>query len=94
LNLRVAPAVYGAAFYLALTCTVLAYLGQTWAQGRTSPTRTAIILSMEPVFAALFAWVWLGERMGLWGWMGAGLILAGILLAEWNSLGRKYRHED
>jgi drug/metabolite transporter (DMT)-like permease len=76
------PGVYGAAFYLALTCTVLAYLGQTWAQARTTPTRTAIILSMEPVFAALFAWFWLGEKMGMWGWMGAGSILAGILLAE------------
>jgi len=81
-NLRLPPGVYGAAFYLALTCTVLAYLGQTWAQARTTPTRTAIILSMEPVFAAFFAWFWLGEKMGLWGWMGAGSILAGILLAE------------
>jgi drug/metabolite transporter (DMT)-like permease len=81
-NLRLPPGVYGAAFYLALTCTVLAYLGQTWAQARTTPTRTAIILSMEPVFAALFAWFWLGETMGIWGWMGAGSILAGILLAE------------
>jgi len=82
LNLRLPTGVYGAAFYLALTCTVLAYLGQTWAQARTTPTRTAIILSMEPVFAALFAWFWLGEKMGMWGWMGAGSILAGILLAE------------
>ena len=82
LNLRLPPGVYGAAFYLALTCTVLAYLGQTWAQARTTPTRTAIILSMEPVFAVLFAWFWLGEKMGMWGWMGAGSILAGILLAE------------
>jgi drug/metabolite transporter (DMT)-like permease len=82
LNLRLPPGVYGAAFYLALTCTVLAYLGQTWAQARTTPTRTAIILSMEPVFAALFAWFWLGEKMGMWGWIGAGSILAGILLAE------------
>ena len=82
LNLCLPTGVYGAAFYLALTCTVLAYLGQTWAQARTTPTRTAIILSMEPVFAALFAWFWLGEKMGMWGWMGAGSILAGILLAE------------
>ncbi len=89
-NLRLPPGVYGAAFYLALTCTVLAYLGQTWAQARTTPTRTAIIISMEPVFAALFAWVWLGEWMGVWGWVGAGSILAGILLAELGPfLGRK-----
>jgi len=82
LNLRLPTGVYGAAFYLALTCTVLAYLGQTWAQARTTATRTAIILSMEPVFAAFFAWFWLGEKVGVWGWMGAASILAGILLAE------------
>jgi drug/metabolite transporter (DMT)-like permease len=82
LNLILPTSVYGAALYLAVACTLLAYLGQTWAQSRTTPTRTAIILSIEPVLAALFAWWWLGERMGVWGWMGAGLILSGILLAE------------
>ncbi len=89
LDLRISIGVWGAAGYLAVFCTLLAYLGQTWAQARTSPTRTAIILSMEPVFAALFAWFWLGERMGLWGWMGAGLILGGIFLAELRTVSRK-----
>jgi drug/metabolite transporter (DMT)-like permease len=82
LDLRLPPPVYGAALYLAVACTILAYLGQTWAQARTAPTRTAVILSLEPVFAALFAWYWIGERMGLWGWMGAAGILGGILLVE------------
>ncbi|MDH4264333.1 MAG: DMT family transporter, partial [Deltaproteobacteria bacterium] len=82
MNLTLPPSVYGAALYLAVTCTILAYWGQTWAQSRTTPTRTAIILSLEPVFAALFARWWLGEHMGVWGWMGAGMILSGILLAE------------
>ena len=82
LAFRLPPLVYGSALYLAVACTILAYLGQTWAQARTSPTRTAILLSMEPVFAALFAWYWLGEKLGPWGWAGAGCILAGILLVE------------
>lgn len=82
LNLHLPVRVYGSAFYLALACTILAYLGQTWAQARTSPTRTAIILSMEPVFAAFFAWFWIGEKMGLWGWIGASCILTGILVVE------------
>lgn len=67
LSLALPGEVYGAALYLAIACTILAYLGQTWAQARTTPTRTAIILTMEPVFAAFFAWWWLGERLGLWG---------------------------
>ena len=82
LNLSLPAGVYWAALYLAVACTILAYLGQTWAQARTTPTRTAIILSLEPVFAALFAWLWLDERLGLWGAIGAGMILGGILLAE------------
>jgi len=82
LAFRLPPLVYGSALYLAVACTILAYLGQTWAQARTSPTRTAILLSMEPVFAAFFAWYWLGEKLGPWGWAGAGCILAGILLVE------------
>ena len=82
LSLALSPSVYLAALYLAVTCTLIAYLGQTWAQALTAPARTAIILSMEPVFAAVFAWIWLNERMGPWGWIGAGLILGGIFLAE------------
>jgi len=82
LNLALPLPVYGAALYLAVACTLLAYLGQTWAQARTSPMQTAIILALEPVFAAIFAWLWIGERMGLWGWIGAGCIWAGILAVE------------
>ena len=38
-------------------------LGQTWAQAHLSPTRTAIIMSMEPVFAAFFAVLLGGEAL-------------------------------
>ena len=68
--------------FLAVFCTVCAFWTQTWAQQYTTPTRTALIFTMEPVFATFFAWLWLGETLGLWGWVGAALILAGILLAE------------
>jgi len=40
---------------------------------------------MEPVFAALFAWWWIDERIGLWGWLGAALILSGVIAAELKS---------
>jgi len=73
---------YGAILFLAIGGTVVITLGQVWAQARTTPTRTAIIWSMEPVFASFFAWFWLGERMGSWGVIGAAFILSGILLAE------------
>ena len=41
--------------YMAVFAGALAMLGQTWAQAHLPPTRTAIIMSMEPVFAAFFA---------------------------------------
>ncbi|MBW1712199.1 MAG: DMT family transporter [Deltaproteobacteria bacterium] len=82
LNFGLSPQVYGAAVYLAGACTIYAFWGQTWAQAYTSPTRTAIIFALEPVFAAGFAWLWLGEALGPWGLAGGGLIVCGILLAE------------
>ena len=41
--------------YMAVFPAALALLGQTWAQAHLSATRTAIVMSMEPVFAAFFA---------------------------------------
>lgn len=55
---------------------------QTVAQRETSPTHAALIFSLEPVFAALFAYLISGERLGSSGFLGGGLILAGMVLAE------------
>ena len=41
--------------YMAVFAGALAMAGQTWAQAHLPPTRSAIIMSMEPVFAAFFA---------------------------------------
>lgn len=66
----------------AIGATAVAFSVQVWAQRHTTPTHTALILSLEPVFAALTSYVVIGERLGVRGIVGAGLILAGILLAE------------
>ncbi len=78
--------------FLAVFCTVCAFWTQTWAQQYTTPTRTALIFTMEPVFATFFAWLLLDEILGLWGWVGAVLILAGILLAELRPKSWSVRH--
>ena len=65
-----------------LLATALAFSVQTWAQQFTSPTHTALIFSLEPVFAWVTSYLVLGETLGARGAWGAVLILAGIILAE------------
>lgn len=55
-----------------------AFLLQVWSQTVLGPARTALILALEPAFAALTAAVVLGERLGGRGLAGAALILGGI----------------
>ncbi len=68
--------------YMAVFAGALALVAQTWAQAHLPPTRTAIIMSMEPVFAALFA-VWLGgESAGPRMVLGGAMVLTAMLLVE------------
>jgi drug/metabolite transporter (DMT)-like permease len=62
--------------------TALAFLVQTRAQQEIPPTRTAVILTAEPVFAGIFGYIVAGDRLGVRGYAGAVLIVAGILVAE------------
>jgi drug/metabolite transporter (DMT)-like permease len=66
----------------ALGSTAFGFSAQTWAQQYTSPTHTAILISLEPVFAALTSWLLAREHLGGRILLGATLIFAGILLAE------------
>ncbi|GAW92546.1 DMT family transporter [Calderihabitans maritimus] len=74
--------VISALFITAIPATALAFLIQTTMQSFTTPTRTAIIFSTEPVFAALFAFLFLGEILTPRQLLGAALILAAMLVAE------------
>jgi drug/metabolite transporter (DMT)-like permease len=67
---------------MALTGTVFALLVQTWAQRITTPSHTGLMFTFEPVAAALAAYLMLGETLSGRQGLGAGLILAGIVLAE------------
>jgi len=55
-----------------------AFLLQVRAQTVIGPSRTAIILSAEPLFAAATAALVLGERLTTQGWIGAALIMIGM----------------
>jgi drug/metabolite transporter (DMT)-like permease len=78
-----APAyVWQAALFTGLAATTLAFGIQTFAQRFTTPTHTALIFAMEPVWAGVFSFLLVGERLGTRGLMGCGMILAGMLIAE------------
>ena len=74
--------VWGALLVTGVFASALAFLVQTWAQRRTSATRTALAFTMEPVWTAFFGYTLAGDRLGLLGWGGCAVIMAGIVLAE------------
>ncbi|WP_102346496.1 DMT family transporter [Bacillus sp. Marseille-P3661] len=62
--------------------TALAFLAQTNFQKYTTPTRVALIFAMEPVFAAITAYFWAHERLGMKAMLGCLLIFIGMIFAE------------
>lgn len=82
ISIRWTPTVVIALTITSLLATALAFLIQTWAQQYSTPTRTALIFAMEPVFAWASSYVLAGESLNRRSAAGAGLILAGILLVE------------
>lgn len=65
-----------------LIATIFAFLVQTTMQKFISPAHTALIFCTEPVFAAGYAYYAANERLGLFGLLGAALILAGMVVSE------------
>ena len=68
--------------YMAVFAGAAALVGQTWAQSILPPTRTAIIMSMEPVFAAFFAVLLGGESMTARMVLGGVMVLGAMLVVE------------
>jgi drug/metabolite transporter (DMT)-like permease len=68
--------------YLALAATCAGFVVQAWAQSALTATTAAVVMTMEPVFAALLAFG-LGERgLTSTGWVGGLLVVASMFLAE------------
>lgn len=68
--------------YMALFAGALGLVGQTWAQAHLAATRSALIMSMEPVFAAFFAVLLGGESFTLRMVAGGLMVLAAMLVVE------------
>jgi drug/metabolite transporter (DMT)-like permease len=71
-----------ALIYTGVVATAAALVWQMRAQREMSSARAALLLCFEPVFATITSWWWLGERLTLAQWTGAGLIVVGMILAE------------
>jgi drug/metabolite transporter (DMT)-like permease len=76
------PGVAAAVLATGLLATALAFTTQAWAQQYTSSSRAALIFALEPPVAWLTSRVLTGEGLAFRGKVGAGMILAGILLVE------------
>ncbi|MFI1356616.1 DMT family transporter [Streptomyces sp. NPDC020898] len=63
--------------YLALFCSVFAFLAQTWAVQRTSASRASLLLGTEPIWAAAIGIALGGEHLTPLTALGATLMVAG-----------------
>lgn len=69
----------------AILSTAVAFLVQTKFQAYTSPTRAAVIFSIEPVLSASLAWLILGEQIGTPALLGGLLVVVGMCSVESDS---------
>jgi drug/metabolite transporter (DMT)-like permease len=83
-----APA-WAGILYLALLATVLSTYWQTRYQGDTTPSRAAVIFTLESLFAAIIAAALLGETMTTLSIIGGALIITGLLVVELGGMLRR-----
>lgn len=71
-----------ALFYTSVFASILATIIQLKFQKNVSPTKAGIIFSIEPIFAAIFAYFLLNEKISNFGLIGCVLIFAGLIISE------------
>lgn len=76
---------YFSLLYLGLMASALCIWLQALGQRQVPAPQAAVIFTLEPVYAAAFAYILLGERLGLQGWVGASLIVAATLISQLRS---------
>jgi len=78
--------VLAAIAYSAILSSAFAYWAQTSSQRLIEPHKIALIFALEPIFAHIAAAYFLDESMGIKGWLGASLIITGMLFSELGSI--------
>lgn len=74
--------VWGAILLTALAATAIGFFVQTWAQAHLAPTRAAVVMTMEPVFAGIFGVAVGGDNLTVRIVVGGLLVLAAMFLVE------------
>jgi drug/metabolite transporter (DMT)-like permease len=86
------PSVWAALIFLTVFCTAYAFIAQPVAQKRTDASHATIILTLEPLFAGLSAWLLGGEVLTIPSYIGAAMVLGALLIMEVDFKGRKSRN--
>jgi drug/metabolite transporter (DMT)-like permease len=81
-HLSITPRLVMALAVTSLLATAAAFTIQSWSQQHLPPTHTAILLTLEPVFACITSFLVLHEHLGRRSLLGAALILVGIACTE------------
>ncbi|MAT39352.1 MAG: hypothetical protein CL946_07085 [Ectothiorhodospiraceae bacterium] len=81
-RLTLAADSFGGILYLAVFASTVALFVQSKYQRETTPTKAAIIFTMEPVFAAIIAFFWRDEVLAPIGYVGAGIMVLGLFVSE------------
>lgn len=87
---------WGAALFLAVLCTGVAFIVQAVAQQYTTASHVGVIFTLEPVFAGIVAFVFAGEVLLPRAYAGAALMLIGLLLMETDirAIIKNIKHEN
>jgi len=72
--------VWAVVIFTAIFATALAFVVQTWSQAHMTTTKVAVILTMEVVFAAVFAMIFGGERLTLQASIGGMLVVLSMFI--------------
>jgi drug/metabolite transporter (DMT)-like permease len=85
--------VWPVVFAFGAVASAAAFVVQSWAQRFTPPAHVGLIFAAEPLFAALFAWWWIGERLSARQWLGA-LVLVGAMVYAGFARGKTAGEEN
>jgi drug/metabolite transporter (DMT)-like permease len=79
---RVDGEIFVGLLYLGVVASAGMFFLQAFAQRHVSAEKAAVIYAMEPVFAALFSWLWLSEVLTMRAALGAAIVVFAVVLSE------------